>query len=59
MRIQGPVGSGRSGTYTLYPAISAVAPFPSLYSKTKLAAKLYWQLIDITIGDKITDCNRL
>jgi len=58
MQTQAPTGSGRLGAYTLYPTISTVAPFLSLRSRTKLAAKLYWQLTDITISNKITDYNR-
>ena len=58
MQTQAFIGSGRSDAYTLYPTISAVAPFLSLYSGAKLAAKLYWQLTDITIGNKITNYNR-
>jgi len=58
MRTQAPIGGGRLDAYTLYLTISAVAPFLSLHSRTKLAAKLYWQLTDTITGDKITDCNR-
>ena len=58
MWIQAFADSEKSNIYTLYFAISAVAPFLSLYSGTKLAAKLYWQLTDTTIGNKITDYNR-